>query len=149
MDIVNKIKGVILTPLRIIDHPLGDVYHGMKKSDNGFNGFGEAYFSTIKHNVVKQWKKHTKMTLNLIVPMGEIRFVMYDDRENSPTRGNYMDVFLSKNNYYRLTVPPDIWLAFKGMSTETNLLLNMANLEHDSNEVIRKELSEIPFNWGK
>ena len=41
------VEGVLLTPLKRIHHPKGDVFHGMKKSDAGFSGFGEAYFSTI------------------------------------------------------------------------------------------------------
>lgn len=28
--------GVILTPLKQIYHPKGDVFHGMKKSDEGY-----------------------------------------------------------------------------------------------------------------
>ena len=71
--------GIILTSLKHIYNPKGDIFHAMKKSDNGYDGFGEAYFSTVNQNVIKGWKKHTKMTLNLIVPMGEIKFVVYND----------------------------------------------------------------------
>ena len=53
--------GVILTPLKKIDHPKGDIYHAMKKSDHGYNGFGEVYFSTINKDDIKGWKKHLKM----------------------------------------------------------------------------------------
>ena len=45
--------GVILTPLKQIYHPKGDIFHAMKKSDIGFDGFGEAYFSTINQNDIK------------------------------------------------------------------------------------------------
>ena len=49
MDKVN-IEGVILTPLNKISHPKGDIFHGIKKTDIGYSGFGEAYFSIIKNN---------------------------------------------------------------------------------------------------
>ena len=71
--------GVVLTPLKQIYHPKGDIFHAMKKSDIGFDGFGEAYFSTINQNDIKGWKKHTKMTLNIVVPVGNIEFVVYDE----------------------------------------------------------------------
>ena len=75
----NKIlDGVTLTPLKKIGHPKGDIFHAMKASDEGFSGFGEAYFSTINKFEIKGWKKHTKMILNLVVPIGEIKFVVYD-----------------------------------------------------------------------
>ncbi len=147
MDKISNISGVILTPLKIIENPLGDVLHGMKESDNGFAGFQEAYFSTIKAGVVKPWKKHLEMTLNLIVPKGEVRFVLFDDRDYSSTDGQFMDVNLSIENYYRLTVPQGIWVAFKGIGRNKNLILNIANMEHDPKEIVRIDLYKIPYKW--
>ena len=144
----KSIEGVLLTVLKKIHHPKGDLFHGMKKSDAGFSGFGEAYFSTINFEDIKPWKKHLEMTLNFVVPMGEIRFVIFDDREGSPTKNNFFDVTLGKNNYQRITIPPGVWVAFSGIDSEFNLLLNLANLEHDPAEVERKEnLSEIAYHW--
>ena len=64
---ITNIDGVLLTPLKVINVLEGDVLHGMKCSDTGYSGFGEAYFSTIEPGMVKAWKRHHKMTLNLIV----------------------------------------------------------------------------------
>jgi len=147
MDKINAINGVILTPLKIIKNPLGDVYHGMKSSDIGFNGFGETYLSTVNYDIIKPWKKHLKMTLNLIVPVGKIRFVLFDDRINSDTKNQFMDVSLSKENYFRLTVPPGIWMSFRGEEKSLNLLLNIANIEHDPSETIRADINKFNFNW--
>lgn len=147
MDKIN-VEGVLLTPLKQIHHPKGDVFHGMKKSDPGFSGFGEAYFSTIHFEDTKPWKKHLEMVLNFVVPMGEIRFVIYDDRNDSSTKGNFFDVILGEENYQRITIPPGVWVAFSGVGKKYNLLLNLANLEHDPNEIERKEdLSEILYQW--
>lgn len=145
----KMIEGIILTPLKQINHPKGDIYHGMKKSDNGFFGFGEAYFSTISKNEIKGWKKHTEMVLNLIVPLGEIEFVIYDDRLESATFNNFFSIKLSQNNYKRLTIPFGVWMAFKGISEETNMLLNIASIEHNPSESLTKELDEIKYNWIK
>ena len=133
--------GVSLTPLRKIVNPKGDIYHAMKKSDIGYDGFGEAYFSAINKNVVKGWKKHTKMTLNLIVPIGEIEIIVYDD-----TLSEFFSVILSQENYQRLTVTPNLWLAFKGLGTE-NILLNVASIEHDPSESENLELKDIYYEW--
>ncbi len=147
MDKIN-VEGVLLTPLKKIHHPKGDVFHGMKKSDPGFSGFGEAYFSTIHFEDTKPWKKHLEMVLNFVVPVGEIRFVIYDDRNESSTKGNFFDVVLGEDNYQRITIPAGVWVAFSGVGTKFNLLLNLANLEHDPNEIERKEdVSEIIYQW--
>ena len=139
------IKGVILTPLKQIYHPKGDVFRAIKKSDVGFTGFGEAYFSTVHAGDIKSWKKHLRMTLNLIVPVGEIRFVLYDDRELSPTLGETMSVEIGLENYLRLTVPPGVWMAFEGLGEGLNLLLNVADMEHDPDEVERAELEKFRY----
>ena len=147
MDNVILLYGVDLTPLKKIEHFSGNVLHGMKRSENSFAGFQEAYFSTIQYGIIKPWKKHLKMTLNIIVPVGCIRFVLYDDRVESPSNGQFMDVTLSLDNYARLTIPPNIWMAFKGEGKSTNLLLNIADLEHMPSEIIRKDIAEFDFNW--
>ena len=93
-----NIDGVILTPLKKILHPKGDIFHGMKKDDNGYVGFGEAYFSTINNGEIKGWNKHKRMTLNLVVPMGEVTFVIYDDREKSHSKGVFFKDISVENN---------------------------------------------------
>lgn len=139
------IEGAILTPLKQIYNPKGDVFHGMKKKDPGFAGFGEAYFSTIHAKDIKPWKKHLRMTLNLIVPVGKIRFTLHDDREASSTKGQTMVVELGMDNYQRLTVPPGVWMAFEGLGEDLNLLLDIADLEHDPEEVERAVLERFPY----
>jgi dTDP-4-dehydrorhamnose 3,5-epimerase len=136
---VSRVDGVTLTPLKQIHNPKGYVFHAMKKSDGGFADFGEAYFSTINQNDIKGWKKHTEMTLNLVVVSGEVEFVVYNEAD-------FFTVKLSKNNYQRLTVRPNLWLAFRGLSTE-NMLLNLASIEHDPSEVTNLDLQEIEYEW--
>lgn len=133
--------GVILTPLKQIYHPKGDIFHAMKKSDVGFEGFGEAYFSTINQSDTKGWKKHTQMTLNLVVPMGEIEFIVYDENTKE-----FFSAKLSQTNYQRLTIKPNLWMAFRGVG-EYNILLNLSSMEHDSLEAINKELDFITYAW--
>ena len=139
------IDGVIITPLKVIKVDEGSVFHGIKSSDKGYVSFGEAYFSCIKSGEIKGWKRHQKMTLNIIVPVGEIQFALFDDRNNSENK--FQDVVLSLNNYCRLTVPPMVWMAFKGLSDSESLLLNIASIAHNPNESESKKLNEIEFIW--
>ena len=133
--------GVTLTLLKKITHPKGDVFHAMKASDDGFCGFGEAYFSTVNMGDIKGWKKHSEMTLNLVVVTGEIEFVVYDG-------DSFFNVKLSKDNYQRLTIKPNLWLAFRGIGDE-NILLNLASIEHNSNESENEKLDDFDYNWSE
>ena len=55
------------TNLKIISSQEGSVMHSLRESEKDFYGFGESYFSTVEHNAIKAWKRHTKMTLNLYI----------------------------------------------------------------------------------
>ncbi|GAB6040551.1 hypothetical protein [Endothiovibrio diazotrophicus] len=143
------IDGVVLTPLRRIAGEDGGVMHAMKRSQPGFHGFGEAYFSEVFRGAVKPWRCHRRMTMNLVVASGAVRFSLYDERDSSPTRGALQQVCLSPANYQRLTVPPGVWVSFRGEGEAPNLILNIADREHDDEEVVKRPLDtrEIPFDW--
>ena len=136
------VNEIITTPLKRISVIGGDVLHAMKKSDLGFDGFGESYFSQVEHGIVKAWKRHIHMTLNLIVPIGKVRFVFMDNK------GSFREEILGEDNYARLTVPPGLWFGFQGVSENTALVLNIANIEHSPDEVEHNELNNINYNWG-
>lgn len=141
------IRDVLLTPLHTVRHPKGDIYHAMKASSPGYQGFGESYFSTITQSMTKGWKRHNRLAINLVVPVGGIRFVIYDDRETSPSHGKFFDIILGLNfQYARLTVPSGLWVAFHGLDT-FNLLMNTTAEEHDPLESDNIPLEQIVYAW--
>jgi len=142
------VKGLIISELKQIHNSKGDILHALKKSDKSYNNFGEAYFSFVKYNQIKGWKKHNKMTMNLIVPIGEIKFVLYDDRDKK-SDPKIKEIIVGQSNYKRLTIPPNIYVSFKGISKNINLILNVADIEHDPNESINLDLSDIAYEWGE
>ena len=84
--------------------------------------------------------------LILVVPVGKIKFVLFDNREGS--NNQFQEIIISRDNYCRLTVPPMVWVGFKGLSETGSMLLNIANIGHDPLEVDKKNIKEIEFNWN-
>ena len=99
------------------------------------------YFSTVNQNKIKAWKMHTKMKMNLIVPSGEIRFNFIDTNKKNIER---YEINLSVKNYKRISVSPGIVFGFKGIS-KNNILVNIASIIHDDNEVINYNFNEYNF----
>jgi dTDP-4-dehydrorhamnose 3,5-epimerase len=137
--------GIILTPLPIIETIGGDVMHAMKMSDIGYAGFGEAYFSWVSEGVVKAWKKHKRMTMNLVVPVGQVRFVFRVPNSFGVEEFHIEEI--GTKRYARVTVPPGIWFGFKGLSKSQSLVLNIANIPHDPCEVERQDQSSSNYIW--
>ena len=141
MDKVN-IDDIEVNRLLRINTEAGDVLHVLKSSDSGFKNFGESYFSWIHGNSIKAWKRHKKMTMNLVVPIGNVRFVFYSSEENK-----FRIEDIGESRYNRITVPPGIWFGFKGLTYPASLVLNTSDILHDPNEVDRLDLSEINYSW--
>ena len=87
------------------------------------------------------------MTLNIVACFGEVKIVVVDDR-NINQLPVFQEIILSKDNYCRLTIPPKVWLGFQGID-DMNMILNIADIEHNYNEIDRKNESEIKYKWTK
>ena len=151
MDPLNALpEGALSIPLKIIPGENGNVLHALKATEPEFISFGEAYFSTVLFKKKKGWKKHTRMTLNIVVPVGAIDFVMFDDRADSKTRGAFFEITLSRENYVRLVIPPGIWMAFAGSGAGENVLLNIASIPHDpaESENLPLKNDRINYTWS-
>ena len=141
---IVSLEDILVTPLKRITTEGGDVMHALKKSDNGYNGFGEVYFSWVEQGAIKAWKCHQRMTLNLVVPLGEVCFVFHLTEEKDEFRTEK----LGNDSYSRLTIPPGIWFGFHGIASGSSLLMNVADMEHDPNEVLHKPVSGFSYNWS-
>ncbi len=143
------ISGLKLTPLRCIDGPSGAVLHALKCSSDSFVGFGEAYFSEVHEGAVKSWRRHREVTTNLVVPVGAVRFVVYDDAPSRSEGEKFSDFRLGRtpDTYARLTIPPGLWFAFQGVGPGTSLLLSIIDAEHDPTEADTCELTTFSYNW--
>jgi dTDP-4-dehydrorhamnose 3,5-epimerase len=131
-------QGITLVPLKIIEGEKGNIYHGVRKEEVSFTSFGEVYFSSVKYKQIKGWKKHTKMTLTLLVIKGKIKFYVYDDKLLSDTYDSIFEFVLSptKEGYQKLIIEPQFWVAFEGLNKEENVLMNLASISHDPSEAI-------------
>ena len=138
-NILNKIK---VTPLKIVKVTKGNIMHIAKKKDLKNKIFSEAYFSKIKFGQVKAWKYHLKMTLNLVVPYSNVKFVFYNKKKKI-----FKTIKIGQNNYSRLTVPPKIWFGFKGINKPESIILNITNISHNTREILRCKKNDINFKW--
>lgn len=141
-----KLSDILITPLRRIDTLGGDVLHAMKIGDEGYAGFGEAYFTWVSSGTVKAWKRHTRMSMNLVVPVGHIRLVFCLVCADGSEQFRVEDIGVDR--YSRITVPPGIWFGFQGLKATESLMLNIANISHDPTEVERLTLADINYVWN-
>jgi len=146
----HGIAGVEVRPLTIIRDERGAVLHMLRSDAAGFAGFGEIYFSEVAPRKVKAWRRHSRAITNLAVPHGRIRFVAFDDRHDSDTRGCLVDIEVGDSNYVLITVAPGIWNGFAALGDEPALVCNCSTLPHDPAEADRlpPDTATIPYDWS-
>lgn len=147
------IDGVRLSPLKIIPDPRGNIMHMIKENTSGFAGFGEMYFTCINSGAVKAWRKHSRATMQLCVPVGLVKIVLYDDRNDSASQDVFHELILgpgSTETYQLLIVPPGVWNGFLGVDPAPSIVANCSSIPHDPEEAVRKDFDDpsIPYDWG-
>ncbi|UYP48044.1 hypothetical protein NEF87_004329 [Candidatus Lokiarchaeum ossiferum] len=143
------IDGVVIYPLKQICDDRGKIMHMLKCTDSHFEEFGEIYFSFINPGIIKGWHWHEKMILNYAVPIGMIKLVLFDGRENSPTKGEIQELYIGESNYCLVKIPTGVWNGVMCIGTKTAIIANCATIDHDPSEMKRADpLSDfIPYDW--
>lgn len=149
------IAGALWQPLAAIPTPGGPVLHMLRPGaalwDDFRGGVGEVYFSEVLPGHVKAWKSHTLQTQHFAVPSGRLRIVLYDDRQDSPTRGALRELTLGRpDRYALLRIPVNVWYGFTAEGPAPALICNCVDLPHDPCEGRRLPLdaSAIPYRWA-
>ena len=144
------IEGVQVIPLRRIPDERGTIMHMMRTTDSHFIQFGEIYFSTIYPGVIKGWHRHREMTLNYACIFGRIKLALYDERKDSPTYNELVEIFLGPDNYSLVIIPPEVWNGFKGMSDPYAIVANCCTHVHDPSRSERLDpfTNHIPYDWA-
>ena len=142
------IEGIIITQLKQIEDERGKIMHMMRLDSKVFKKFGEIYFSTVKPEFIKAWHLHKEATLNYACIKGKVKLVLFDDRKESKTLGEYQELILSPEDYFMVTIPPLVWNGFKGIDQEESIIANCMSIPHDEKEMIRKEILDKKFNYN-
>ena len=144
------IDGVLVLPLRQIPDERGKIMHMLRHDAPHFEQFGEIYFSVVNPGVIKAWHIHSEMTLNYACVSGTIRLGLYDEREDSPTKGEAQNLFIGESNYCLVRIPPGVWNGFKGVGVNPAIVANCSTTAHDPGEIARLDPFEnhIPFDWS-
>ena len=146
-DIKSLIQDVKIIKKNQIFDDRGKIMHMLRSDDSNFTKFGEIYFSFVNPKKIKAWHYHKIMTLNYVAVHGSIKLVLYDDRENSKTKGQFQEIFISEKSHYLVTVPPKIWNGFCSSNDKFAILANCSDIPHDKEEIIRLPYNDEKFSY--
>lgn len=144
------IEGVKIIQLKQIPDERGKIMHMLRSTDPHFEQFGEIYFSVAYPGVIKGWHLHTKQTQFYAVIQGMIKLVLFDERKDSPTKGELMELFTGEDNYQLVRIPVGVVNGYKTIGVKPAIVANCATLAHEPNEMLRYDplSSHIKYDWS-
>lgn len=148
----DLIGGVVVKDLRVIPDERGRLMEILRADDPIFQKVGQVYMTTNYPGVVKAWHYHKKQSDHVVCIRGMIKLVLYDAREDSPTRGKINEFFLGDYNHQLVRVPPNVWHGWKGISECEALVINIPTeaykYDHPDEFRLPFDTAEIPYDWG-
>lgn len=121
------------------------------------NKFWEApvvyvYCFTVRPGVIKGWGKHELQTDRYFVAQGHLRVVLFDGRENSPSRGEIDQVFFTPETPGLVAIPPGVWHADQNWGESDAIVVNFPTAPYDPDKPDKQRIDPhagvIPFDWS-
>ncbi|MFQ6093233.1 MAG: dTDP-4-dehydrorhamnose 3,5-epimerase family protein [bacterium] len=145
------IHGVRTKKLKVIADERGRVMEILRSDDELFTTVGQIYMSTTYPQVVKAWHLHTIQTDNIAVVKGMLKLVLYDPRENSPTRGEVDEFFIGEHNPTLIQIPPGLYHGWKCIGSLEAVVINCPTEVYDYEKPDEHRLpydtDKIPYDW--
>ncbi len=124
----------------------GNVYKYIEIS-NSFKKISEVYFSKVKKNSIKAWKKNKTSNQFFYVFDGKIILKIFDDRGKNNKIYNF--TLGKKTKYSKILIPKNVWYGFKGIE-KNNLIVNSLSTLHKNCKMQSLEINNnyIPIVWN-
>lgn len=146
------IDGVVVKKLQPIPDERGRLMEIMRRDDEIFDTFGQAYVTTCYPGVVKAWHYHKLQTDHFTCLKGMAKVVLYDSREGSPTKGVINEFFMGEQNQIVLKIPDMVYHGFKGIGDTECMILNIPTNTYNYQEPDEYRLdphdNDIPYDWN-
>jgi dTDP-4-dehydrorhamnose 3,5-epimerase len=147
------IDGVQMKQLKVIPDERGRLMDMLRADDKLFIKFGQVYMTTVYPGVVKAWHYHKKQHDSFVVVRGMLKLVLFDNRDNSPTKGLINEFFMGDHQQILVQIPPMVYHGFKGISVDETIVINLPTEVYNYAEPdefrIPAHTTDIPYDWAR
>jgi len=147
------IDGVAVRKAKVLPDERGRLGEIMRADDTWFQKFGQVYFTTTYPGIVKAWHFHKKQTDHFYVIKGLLKVALYDERQNSPTKGIVNQVYLGEHCPGVLRIPPGVqhgWMCVSDCEAYiVNIVSEMYNYDKPDEYRTHPHDNHIPYDWTR
>ena len=89
------------------------------------------YTFTVRPGKIKGWGLHKLHEDRYFLLQGEMEVVLYDERDDSPTRGLVARIYLSELSRRLMNIPAGVWHADHNIGTRDAVVVNFPTIPYD------------------
>jgi len=148
---MEYIAGVKTRQLRLIPDERGWLMELLRTDWEEYEKFGQAYVTTCYPGVVKAWHYHKGQTDHFAGLSGSAKLVLYDARDDSPTKGMINEFFIGTLNPILVKIPRLVYHGFAAVGNETAVIINfptaLYNYQKPDELRVPYDDPSIPYRW--
>lgn len=150
---MTRIQGVKVRDLQVNVDERGHLVEIFRNDWDEYNiDPAMSYYSMTYPDVIRAWHRHHNGQIDYFVCLnGRIKIGIYDERDNSPTKGELNTFVIGEHNQQVVRIPGDCWHGFKVVSNNPAILVNcptkLYNYENPDEERIPYDSNKIPLDW--
>lgn len=142
-----KIKGVELIDRKTLSDDRGDLTEIYRTDEPYHTKINQVYLvENPVRNTIRAFHKHEKLIDYFSIIHGRAKFVLYDDRQDSPTFNTKEEVILTSNNKKLLVIPAGVYHGWMSLSDGT-ILLSIASETYNKEKADETRID--PFSFGE
>lgn len=111
-----------------------------------------SYQVTLRPGAVKGWIVHETYDDRLFMSSGTLKWVLYDERDGSPTAGKLNELFFDEHHRSLLRIPRGVWHAVQNVGTDDCLMVNHPTEPYDYESPDKTRLpldtDRIPYSFS-
>jgi dTDP-4-dehydrorhamnose 3,5-epimerase len=147
------IHDLVVRPLRVIPDERGRLMEILRSDDDFFSGFGQVYLSTVFPGVVKAWHYHNVQEDRFTCVRGMVKAVMYDDREDSPSRGLVNELYIGEHKPILVVIPAGVYHGWKCVGEYEAYVINVPSKPYEREDPDEFRIDphdpRIPYDWAR
>jgi dTDP-4-dehydrorhamnose 3,5-epimerase len=147
------IHEVQVKQLKVLPDERGRLMEMLRSDDPLFRKFGQVYMTTAYPGSVKAWHYHKKQWDHFVCIRGMMKVVLYDGREDSPTKGEVNELFMGDYNPILVQIPPLVYHGFKCVSEYEAIIVNTPTevyaYDQPDEHRVHPHNNDIPYDWSR
>lgn len=111
-----------------------------------------SYYSVTYPGIIRAWHRHLEgQNDHFVCPKGRIKVGIYDEREDSSTKGELNTFVIGEHDQKVIRIPGECWHGFKVIGNEQAMLINfptrLYNYDEPDEERLPYDTDRIPLDW--